>query len=671
LGAQASRSISVAKSIATIVGATEKRRYSLKAQAEDLAEARKALESAANIARGLWFTFMSLAAGVIITTGSVTHRDLFLETPVRLPLLNAELPMVAFFWVAPLMFLVFHGYLLLNLTFLGDNVRHYFDLVDDTGLDPTSKEKLYLQLPNFMVVQMLRERRQTLWTLMGYALHIVVTLTIIVGPLLALLFLQLKFLPYHSLDVTKVQRVVIGLDAAAIVYFWPGIVGSPGSILVGFYRALLFACVAVTVLFSAFVAAFPGEWNYGISPVKKSGITEYLFRGTFSEVTGGRLSWFSDTLALSDEDFVSLDLDKLKLADVTLSMRGRDLVEANLKRADLRKVDFTGANLTRAKLGSARLQGALFARPPREYIDKNFSVTSEAILRDANLDGACLNGAVLTQVDLRNATLNKARLDGAVLEGAKMQGASLANTTFVKANLRYVNLFGANIAEADLSHSDLEGATFTGAVVFRSNLSGANLNDAKLFAAAFIEDAMRGVSDVRTGWRTSLVRDLTDDPEAEVSKDANECALGAAVNPNRLAVQNGQAVEAAPTKADEIMEKGLHSLVASPDATELALWRTRADFLKKAICGDAEQGAIVLQRLAVLPGLAKNPLDQFGPFKRETAQDLLDPARCKYSGKIPDELKQQLQCWTLPDLAQEKACFISFSKKALEKPALK
>ena len=63
-------------------------------------------------------------------------------------------------------------------------MRHYFDLVDDTGLDRKIQDKLYLQLPNFMVVQMLRARREKYWTMMGYALHVVVALTVVVGPLL-------------------------------------------------------------------------------------------------------------------------------------------------------------------------------------------------------------------------------------------------------------------------------------------------------------------------------------------------------------------------------------------------------------------------------------------------------------------------------------------------------
>ena len=50
-----------------------------------------------------------------IAFGSVTHRDLFLETPIKLPLLNVDLPLVGFFAVAPTVLLIFHFYVFLQL----------------------------------------------------------------------------------------------------------------------------------------------------------------------------------------------------------------------------------------------------------------------------------------------------------------------------------------------------------------------------------------------------------------------------------------------------------------------------------------------------------------------------------------------------------------------------
>ncbi len=45
----------------------------------------------------------------------MTHADLFLENPVKLPFLNIELPLLAFFFLAPILFLIVHAYTLVHL----------------------------------------------------------------------------------------------------------------------------------------------------------------------------------------------------------------------------------------------------------------------------------------------------------------------------------------------------------------------------------------------------------------------------------------------------------------------------------------------------------------------------------------------------------------------------
>ena len=82
---------------------------------KDLGELQKALNKAAGKASVLWTTFTTFQLYLAIAFGSVTHRDLFLETPIKLPLLNVELSLVGFFVVAPLLLLIFHFYLFLQL----------------------------------------------------------------------------------------------------------------------------------------------------------------------------------------------------------------------------------------------------------------------------------------------------------------------------------------------------------------------------------------------------------------------------------------------------------------------------------------------------------------------------------------------------------------------------
>jgi hypothetical protein len=74
-----------------------------------------AVNEAAKNARGLWLSYVALLAYLFIAVGAVTHRDLLLENPVKLPVLNVELPLLGFFAVAPGLLLINH-YLSLSET---------------------------------------------------------------------------------------------------------------------------------------------------------------------------------------------------------------------------------------------------------------------------------------------------------------------------------------------------------------------------------------------------------------------------------------------------------------------------------------------------------------------------------------------------------------------------
>ena len=59
-----------------------------------------------------------------VAAGAVTHADLF-EKPVKLPFLNIELPLLAFFFVAPILFVIVHAYTLVHLVMLTDKAKRF------------------------------------------------------------------------------------------------------------------------------------------------------------------------------------------------------------------------------------------------------------------------------------------------------------------------------------------------------------------------------------------------------------------------------------------------------------------------------------------------------------------------------------------------------------------
>src|SRR6516162_7823793 len=94
----------------------------LAAKVDDLEAIRAAVVDASGISTGLWLSYVFVLFYLLVAVGGVTHRDLFFESPVKLPFLNVDLPLVGFFMLGPALFLVVHAYVLLHLVLLAGKV---------------------------------------------------------------------------------------------------------------------------------------------------------------------------------------------------------------------------------------------------------------------------------------------------------------------------------------------------------------------------------------------------------------------------------------------------------------------------------------------------------------------------------------------------------------------
>jgi hypothetical protein len=70
---------------------------SVAGKAHDLPALRDALVDAANVSARLWFSYLFALFYFLIAVGGVNHGDLFLESPIKLPSLNVDLPLFVFF----------------------------------------------------------------------------------------------------------------------------------------------------------------------------------------------------------------------------------------------------------------------------------------------------------------------------------------------------------------------------------------------------------------------------------------------------------------------------------------------------------------------------------------------------------------------------------------------
>ena len=235
-----------------------------------------------------------------------------------------------------------------------------------------------------------------------------------------LLQAQVTFLPYHRAWIVWLQRVTVLIDLALIWYFWIHLRSVDDPIKGVWRKAWIYLGGAGTlcvVIFSTYLATFPGEWMKTHLP-EPSELQALLFEGNVDRMRGRPQSVFSNRLVLTNQSFI-VDPEKL----VTHSFRGRDLRLAVLNFSDLRKADFSGAQLQGARL-SGELQGASLIR-------------------------AQLQGADLSEAQLQGASLHRAELQGARLSGAQLQGAWLVNVLVWRAS-GTPNLYLADFPDIDI-----------------------------------------------------------------------------------------------------------------------------------------------------------------------------------------------------------------------------
>ena len=482
---------------------------------------RGAIDSAAASCTAMWVVFVGLEAYLAVSVLSITSRDIFLETPLDLPLLNIAVPLRAFALLSPAMLLILHAYFFQTLNMVTGNLLLYERLhscnIPFQGGNATKYLRIGSLLPGLVFVQTRASASDRKIGRARNLSNVIAWLTVVIGPVLLILLIQLQFLAYHDKFATWVHRLAVVCDCALISMYWHATKATRHGAHVA-WRLIGLVLSAFPIAFSLGLGTFPGEaldrnrvvisaWLPEISfhrlriggtitwmpwPQIDSWISPYelLISGTVNEVTGQRHSLWSNTLVLPDQKFISeeqfeksakLVRDRsrpLWEAERIRSLRGRDLRQAVLMRADLRLFDFTGAHLEGADLTNASLQGASFGcansgLPPRgSGFERPFDLQG-----CAKLSGALLHGTKLEEVNLVSADLT---------------GAELLGTHAVGANLDQVKMKKARVEYADFSDTKLTLADFEGVDFYQTNLRGVQMVSARGVRSSFSSSQLDG-----------------------------------------------------------------------------------------------------------------------------------------------------------------------------------
>jgi uncharacterized protein YjbI with pentapeptide repeats len=494
----------------------------LAAQADSLDAIRKAVEDAAAVSGVLWLSYLFVLFYIAIAAGAVTHADLLLENPVKLPFLSVDLPLKAFFFLSPFLFLVTYAYTLAHLVLLADKAKRFHLLLREQvqaqgeGAENVDKHEatrirdgLRRQLPSNIFVQFLVGPDDIREGWFGALLKTIAWTTLVIAPVFLLLLLQIQFLPYHNGWITWTQRLTLLVALILVWWLWRKILSGRGARR-GWTSSPAIALGIVSsfavLIFSWTVATYPGEWPEKLpsirfipaqsllskQPSNGSGpepisLHEWLFAGKIDDITRRRKSLFSNTLVLPGFDiYEALKIDdptKLDWKAHLVDLRGRHLERAVFDAANLAKVDLSGAYLEGASLDNAQLQGASLASARLQGASLLWTGLQSASLAQAQLQGASLS---FTQ--FQGASLRQAQFQGAFLEGVQFMGASLDKAQFQGAFLLRVNFSGAS-----LSHAQFQAASIASSEIWAASLEGAQLQGVALSSGFAATDLRKAV----------------------------------------------------------------------------------------------------------------------------------------------------------------------------------
>ena len=420
-------------------------------------------------------TFLSIQIYILVTLISMKDEMLILKSSVPLPFLNIQIPTVGLFGfstIAPLLILIFHIYLLLQLSFIG------LDCTLNRYKTKVSHRPLFI---------------------------IALALILIIFPSSLLLVIQGWYLKYHSSFTTHFHRLIISLDILLIIYIYIlKILSSPHTLALveKTFLGFIFSYFVSISMLSFYVLEIP-DGHYAIEGNQKL----KNICSNFFNLSPEKCAQWSDlgSLNLQESQLVANEnlaaetindlrtgtLEKKKEVLRKISplsfFQGADMHHAKLFNAILPKLDLRAANNNcqhdSQKQPCAATRAATRCNEPTQLQGSNlkWAQMQMILLDNANLQGADLEGAQLQYASLQGTDFLEAKLASAQLQEANFYTACLEN-----ANLREAKLQGANLNDTQLQLADLSGAQLEGADLSHAQLQGANLENAQLQAASLV-----------------------------------------------------------------------------------------------------------------------------------------------------------------------------------------
>jgi Pentapeptide repeats (8 copies) len=398
-------------------------------QLELVNEAARALSTAL-------MTFLSVSVYVGIIIASTTDEMLIKGTPVKLPLFDAQIPIIGFYAVASWLVVLNHAYVIIYFKTLAQKLQW---LRKETArLPPQTCTAFYERLTTLPYVQFFARPEKA-----GIKDWLSVFVPMGLVPLCLVLSTQFRFIVYRD-DVfaTTLQILAVIFEVGLLGWWLPRIlrhylndseISRPktqshiwpfiGFSILGVLISIVLLIFEVALEHKAFGVSAGEPYLNSLSEFNLQRVV--LTQNVPDPKTLNQLK--SDDEKEQDDALLNVSGFFLQGKD----LRGAYLFEAVLPRADLRAK--TAGMVTPLVRCTKVPVDTPTPSKKSENSSRCRSLLDGANLSWAFLQGALLDEASLTHAKLEGAQLYKANLIGADLSYAKLQGANLRRTNLDKA----------------------------------------------------------------------------------------------------------------------------------------------------------------------------------------------------------------------------------------------
>src|SRR5712664_1962664 len=96
----------------------------------DIGALERSVNDSAGRVSSIWLSFVAFSAYLAAAASMISHRQIFLEEPIKLPTINIDLPLVASAILLPLLFVLYHVFVLLQVVLLARTADAYNQALD-------------------------------------------------------------------------------------------------------------------------------------------------------------------------------------------------------------------------------------------------------------------------------------------------------------------------------------------------------------------------------------------------------------------------------------------------------------------------------------------------------------------------------------------------------------